>query len=172
MNGDSDFQRVFADVQPVLRRFLVARFGNEADADDVVQDTFVRLHTVAKTEVIENPKALAFSIARNLSVDLIRKNSRAKARESAYGGARSEAAGDDYVDSQPDAERQLSSRQDMERVLKALDDLSPKVRQAFVLHKIDGHPYAEVAKLMGIAKSTVEKHMIKALRHLSEVLAK
>lgn len=171
MNDEADFRRLFNALQPQLKRFLVARFGNEADADDVVQDTLLKLHQVAQTEAIDNPKALAFSIARNLSVDLIRRNSRAKVRESAYGGLRTEAAGEDYVDCQPDAERALSSRQDVKRVLAALDTLTPRVRQTFVLHKIDGHPYAEVARIMGLSKSTVEKHMIKALRRLAEALA-
>lgn len=171
MNDERDFQRIFSELQPLLHRFLVARFGNEADADDVVQDTLVKLHQVAQTETIDNPKALAFSIARNLSVDLIRKNSRAKARESAYGGLGTEQAGDDFVDPRPDAEREVSSRQEVDRVLRALEGLTPKVRQTFVLHKIDGHSYAEVAKRMGLSKSTVEKHMIKALRQLSEVLS-
>jgi DNA-directed RNA polymerase specialized sigma24 family protein len=66
MNEESEFQRLFHELQPLLRRFLIARFGNEADADDVVQDALVKLHQVAQTEKIENPKALAFSIARNL----------------------------------------------------------------------------------------------------------
>lgn len=170
MNDEADFQRLFTELQPQLRRFLVARFGNEADADDVVQDTLIKLHKVAQTETIDSPQALAFSIARNLSVDLIRRNSRAKARDSAYGGLRTEAAGEDYVDRQPDAEQELSSRQEMDRVLAAIDTLTPKVRQTFVLHKIDGHPYAEVAQIMGLSKSTVEKHMIKALRRLAEAL--
>lgn len=170
MNDEVDFQRLFSALQPQLRRFLVARFGNEADADDVVQDTLLKLHQVAQTETIANPKALAFSIARNLSVDLIRRNSRAKARESAYGGLRTEAAGEDYIDRQPGVERALSDRQEVERVLAALETLTPRVRQAFVLHKIEGHPYAEVARIMGLSKSTVEKHMIKALRRLSDAL--
>lgn len=168
MNDQADFQRLYSALQPQLRRFLVARLGNEADADDVVQDTLLKIHKVAQTEVIENPKALAFRIARNLSVDLIRRNSRAKARDSAYGGLRTEAQGGDYVDCQPNAEREISSRQDVEQVFSALDALTPKVRQAFVLHKIDGHSYAEVARIMGLSKSTVEKHMIKALRGLAE----
>jgi RNA polymerase sigma factor (sigma-70 family) len=171
MNEERDFQNLFADLQPQLRRFLVARFGNEADADDVMQETFIKFHQVSQTEKIENAKALVFSIARNLSVDMIRRNTRAKARDSAYGGLSTEAAGEDFIDPQPDAERTLSSRQEINRVLDALEDLTPKVRQAFVLHKIDGHPYADVARLMGLSKSTVEKHMIKALRCLAEVLS-
>ncbi|MEQ8736498.1 MAG: RNA polymerase sigma factor [Rhodospirillaceae bacterium] len=170
MNDEREVQRFFIAVQPQLRRFLTARFGNEADADDVVQETFIKLHHVAQSENIENVKALAFSIARNLSVDLIRRNTRAKARDSAYGGLRTDTAGEDFVDRTPDAERQLAGRQDLACLLNALETLTPKVRQAFVLHKIDGHSYAEVARLMGLSKSTVEKHMIKALRLLAEAL--
>ncbi len=170
MDDNRAFDQIYAAVQPMLRRFLVARLGNEADADDVVQDTFIKLQQAIQTEVVENPKAFAFSIARNLSVDLVRRNSRAKAREAVYTDMKIERAGEDLVDPTPTAEQDVEARQQMERLMSAIEDLTPKVRQAFVLHKIDGHSYAEVAQIMGLSKSTVEKHMIKALRQLGAVL--
>ena len=170
MNTDRAFEQIYAELQPILRRFLVARLGNEADADDVLQDTFIKYQQTAQNEVIENPKTFAFRIARNLSVDLIRKNSRAKARESAYSSVKVDRSGEDLIDPTPTAEQNVAGRQEIERVLAAVEELSPKVRQAFVLHRIDGHPYADVARIMGLSKSTVEKHMIKALRRLAEVL--
>lgn len=170
LGRDDAFNALYTEIQPLLRRFLVARLRNQADADDVVQDTFIKLQQAAQAEAIENPKALAFSIARNLSVDLIRKNSRAKTRESAYSEKTVDRAGDDYIDPTPTAEQSVAAREEVDHVLSVLSGLSPKVRQAFVLHKIDGHSYADVARLMGISKSTVEKHMIKALRAVSGVL--
>lgn len=170
MNDNGAFNQIYNTVQPMLRRFLVARLGNEADADDVVQDTFVKLQQSLQSEVVENPKALAFSIARNLSVDLIRKNSRAKAREAAYSETKVDRAGEDLVDPTPNAEQDVAGREQMERLMSAIEDLSPKVRRAFVLHKIEGYSYAEVAGIMGLSKSTVEKHMIKALRRLGAIL--
>ena len=170
MNTDPTFEQIYTELYPQIRRFLIARLGSEADAEDVTQDAFIKFQKAAQTEAIDNTKAYLFSIARNLSVDLIRRNTRAKTRESAYSDVRIDRAGDDLVDPTPTAEQEVSGREEFARVLTALVTLSPKVRQTFVLHKIDGHPHAEVARLMGISKSTVEKHMIKALRRLSEVL--
>lgn len=170
MGDGVSFDAMYRELQPVIRRFLAARLGNESDAEDVTQETFIKLEQTAAKETIDNPKALAFSIARNLSVDLIRRNSRARTRESAYSEKTIDLAGGDYVDPTPTPEQSVAGRKEVERVLDSLSALSPKVRQTFVLHKIDGHPYADVARLMGISKSTVEKHMIKALRAIADVV--
>ena len=170
MNDDSQFQAAVAPFQALLRRFLIARLGNEADADDVLQETLLKLHGAFATGVVENPQAFAFTVARNLSVDFIRRASRARNRDSAYGETRTERSGDDFVDPTPNAEAQVEGREQIDRLLAALERLTPKVRQAFVLHKIDGFSYAEVAQKMGLSKSTVEKHMMKALRAVAEAL--
>jgi len=170
MNDDRQFQAVVAPFQALLRRFLIARLGSEADADDVLQETLLKLHNALATDKVENPQAFAFTVARNLSVDFIRWSARSRTRDSAYGETRTQRSGDDFVDPAPDAEAQVESREQVERLLSALDDLTPKVRQAFVLHKIDGLSYAEVAEQMGLSKSTVEKHMMKALRLIAEAL--
>ncbi len=110
MNDDSQFQAVIASFQPLLRRFLVARLGNEADADDALQDTLIKLHAAMAGGEIDNPKAFAFTIARNVSVDIVRRSARAKSRDSAYGETQTERAGDDFVDRQPGPEQQMSGR--------------------------------------------------------------
>ena len=153
-----------------MRRFLAARLGNEADADDALQETLIKLHGAMATGNVENPQAFAFTIARNLSVDMIRRSARARARDSAFGATRTERAGDDFVDPSAGPDAQVAGRERVEQVMAALETLTPKVRQAFVLHKIEGLSYAEVADRMGLAKSTVEKHMIKALRRIAEAL--
>lgn len=158
------------DMQPQMRRFLIARLGNEADADDVVHEAFIKYQKAAKRGFIENPKALLFSIVRNHSLDLIRQNSRLKARESAYGEFRLGYVGGELIDPAPNAEDSVFGKQKAQRFASVVGQLSPRVRQAFMLHKIEEYSYADVAHQMGISKSTVEKHMITALRALSEAL--
>lgn len=166
----TEFDQLYSEAGPLIRRFLVARLRSESDADDLVQETFMRYRKVLENEDVENSRALLFKIARNLSVDHIRRQSRASTREKAWAGQRTGTVPGDLVDIAPDAESALASRQQLERVVAIVEGLSPKVRQAFTLHKFEGLPHKAVAERMGISKGTVEKHMIKALRKLHDGL--
>ena len=66
------------------------------------------------------------------------------------------------------AERRLSGREDVERLYRAMDKLPPKCREAFELKKFEELSQREIARRMGIAESTVEKHLAKALRLVLE----
>ncbi|HEY6925809.1 MAG TPA: sigma-70 family RNA polymerase sigma factor, partial [Steroidobacteraceae bacterium] len=61
-------------------------------------------------------------------------------------------------------ERRVSGREEVQRMCRALEKLPQKCRQAFELRKFDGLSQREIAERMGISQSTVEKHLIKALR--------
>ena len=55
-------------------------------------------------------------------------------------------------------------------MLAALDELTPACRRAFRLHKLDGLSHAQTAAAMGVSKSTIEKHIGAALKHLLKTL--
>ena len=67
-----------------------------------------------------------------------------------------------------DAERRLSGRQEVKRLFGALADLPQRCRQAFELRKFEALSQKEIASRMGVAESTVEKHLSKALRLVME----
>jgi RNA polymerase sigma-70 factor (ECF subfamily) len=153
-----------------LLRVLNRKLRNMDDAEEVLQETFIQYQKAARSTDIDNPKAFLFRISSNLAVDLIRHRSSQRAREEKWTKT--------YVDEtdmdregepgQSAQDRQLAAKGDVERVISLLDGLSPKVRRVFVMHKFQEMSHAEVAQTLGIAKSTVEKHMIKALRHLTD----
>ena len=66
----------------------------------------------------------------------------------------------------PDAETALSWRQDLQAVMRALDELPERTREIFRLHKLGGMPQAEVARRFDLSLSAVEKHLGRALKHL------
>jgi RNA polymerase sigma-70 factor (ECF subfamily) len=68
------------------------------------------------------------------------------------------------VDDDGGPERRLSGREEVERLRRVLANIPPKCREAFELRKFDGLSQREIAGRMGIAESTVEKHLAKALR--------
>ncbi len=100
-------------------------------------------------------------------IDRARSRRRSQDRDDAYYRAfRVEARGGDVVDG-PDPDAAIDARRALKRVMKAVGGLPPQCRRVFLMHKIDGLSYAEVAEKLGISRSAVEKHMIAALKRLA-----
>lgn len=169
--ADSGLHAVFAAERTALLRFLRARCGDPADADDLLQDLWVRIGTIAPGP-IGNARAYLFRIANNLVLDSRRTRQRAMARDRGWLGADGH---DDMLpelrpDTSPDAEKQLLQKQEVRLLNEAIDSLPPGAGRALRLHRIEGLPQAEVARIMGISRSGVEKHLAVALRHLRNKL--
>ncbi|XSG81097.1 MAG: RNA polymerase sigma factor [Methyloligella sp. ZOD6] len=142
-----------------LVRHLNYRLGGEADAHDVVQDTFLRLNQVSVDTVIQNPRSYLFRVADNVAVDHLRRNA-AKKRLSAT------IENLETANETPSPERVVDYRQRLERLQTAITELSARQREAFLMHRFDGLSHGEIADAMGISKSAVEKLLMKALGHL------
>lgn len=142
-----------------VRQFLLRRLKCPETASDVLQDTFLRLMQSATAATIENPRAWLFRIAANLATDHLRRQQ----YRSAY--LSEEEIRDGILDARPSAETQVFTKQQVAVLKQAIAELPPKCREVFILHKFKHLSYAEVATRLGIARSTVVKHMIKALEH-------
>jgi RNA polymerase sigma-70 factor (ECF subfamily) len=164
---DSGLYAVFAAERAALARFLRARCADPADADDLLQDLWVRIGTAAPGPV-GNARAYLFRMANNLVLDTRRARQRAMARDRGWLGAdgHGNAPPDQRADPAPDAEALLARQQELRLLNEAIDDLPAGAARALRLHRIDGLPQAEVAQIMGISRSGVEKHLAVALRHL------
>ncbi len=71
------------------------------------------------------------------------------------------------IDDAPSAEAVVAGRERLAALLAALSDLPERTQTIFRMHKLDGLAYGEVAESLDVSKSTVEKHMMDALRVLS-----
>ena len=149
-----------------LVRFFAGRLNSVAAAEDLIQDLFVKVQAVDADTEIHNPSAFLHRLASNLMLDRLRQGRRSRAREDAwYETRRSSVGGVDVVD-EPSAEDRLVAHQRLERLTEAIETLSPRTREAFVLHKLNGMTHGETAEAMGISRSAVEKHIIGALKVL------
>lgn len=149
-----------------LRRFFVARLGSSADADDLVQDLFLKLAGLDGAEEIHNPGAYLYRLASNIMLDRLKRHRRATARDGAWRETNHSALAGEDVAEEPAADDALAARQQLNRLVRALDDLTPQTQRVFRMHKFEGLTHAETAARLGISRSAVEKHMIAALRHL------
>lgn len=146
-----------------LLRFFGKRLDSSADAADLAQDAFAQWLGWREGRPVEQPRAFLFQIARNLLRDHWRRQRVCPRNED---GADAEQLLGGMVDErQTSPQEQFEQQQRLCSLAQALEDLPPRRREAFVLHKFDGLSQAEVARRMGISLSMVEKHIASALLH-------
>ncbi|MCK5424897.1 MAG: RNA polymerase sigma factor [Emcibacter sp.] len=166
---DDEVNRLYLDVKGGLKRFLLQRLKNEQDAEDVLQECFIKFRAYKPEENIANPEGLLFKIAYTLSIDAIRKKKSDLARESSWVKENITYLSGEPIMEMPHTDRTLDSRRRIKGILSLLKELSPKCRHVFMLHKFEGLSHRQVAAHVGISKSMVEKYMIKALKKINHI---
>jgi len=155
-----------------LRRFLMARTGSESDADDVINELWIKV-TAGRSGPVTNPKSYLFRMANNLVLDRLREARRRERREEQWTAERYDrySLGVEVADASPNAEQSLLEQEEVQRLVAAISRLPPGAQQVLKLHKLEGLSHGEVAERLGISKSAVEKHMAVAMTHLRRALA-
>lgn len=168
--------RLFDLHRAELARFLRARCGDGAEAEDLLQELWLKLAgagSATATGPIANGRAYLFRMANNLVLDQLRSRRRAMARDRMW----SDVAGapelpiEDRPDPAPLADEALIRAQEAALLHSAIAALPPGAQRALRLHRFDGLGQAEVARVMGISRSGVEKHLAVAAKHLRAALA-
>lgn len=150
-----------------LRRFLVARRALPEEAEDILQEVFLKIGKLP-TGPIADPLAYLYRIADNLLLDLRRSQSRRTVREEAWTAAR-HGAGE--IDDQPSAEDRLIARERLGVIQQALARLPERTVTAFRRFRLEGIGQKQIAAELGISVSAVEKHLQRAYRALLEARA-
>lgn len=170
-DGLSGLSALFGAHRAELLRFLTARTGDRAEAEDLLQELWIRVDR-AQTGPIANGRAYLYRAANNLVLDHVRENRRRTARDQAWHGAEygDPDGASESADLRARTEEALAEREEVERLAAAVAALPEGAQRAFRLHKIDGLSHGEVAARLGISKSGVEKHIALAMRHLRRAL--
>lgn len=142
-----------------LNRYLARWFGASGAADDTLHDIYLRLQQLPAVPEIANPRAYLFRVARNSALDRLRSMRRDERRLMA------DEAMLDQPAAGPLADAALEQRERLHLLARAIAELPRRCREAFLLHKIDGLSHSQVAERLGISRSMVEKHVMKALAH-------
>jgi len=143
--------KLFQLLRDPVYRYLILNLENRADAEDLVQEVFVRLYSsLAKGQTVQNLRAWIFRVARNLIIDQQRKkNPFAPFDPAAWVQVCLQS-----LDPAPNAEQRLLEQEKRERFQATLKSLSPQERHCLYL-KIEGLSYSEIAEVLGVRKSTV-----------------
>jgi RNA polymerase sigma factor (sigma-70 family) len=157
----------YLDKRDDLVRFLTARLGSAAAAEDLAQDLYVRLATITLAGPVENPSAFLYRAAINLMLDRGRGDLRAARRDQDWQASQSLFIDGVAASDAPSPEEATSARQRLRLLADAVEDLPPKTRRAFELSKFEGLSQAEAAKRLGVTRKTVENQLAAALKHLT-----
>lgn len=145
-----------------LRRYFEKHAVPRDEVDDMVQEVFVRLAGHARLEASEHLDAYVFKSASNLLRDRHRRRlARAAGLHEAYD---EEIHGSGVPAFEP--ERSVLGAQSLQQMVAALYELPEKTRAVFVLYHVEGLSHQEIGRQLGMAVSTIEKHMGRANAHI------
>lgn len=145
----------YAEARPGLLRRIGRKLGCHATASDLIQDVFLRLHERAAGR----PEDAGAYVNRSLSNAVV-DHLRAQRVRRDFGNA---ILPEQLAAAVPSPQDVLEARQDVQRLDAVIRGLPERTRHIFLLHKIHGRSYGEIAGAMGISRSAVEKHMARAM---------
>ncbi len=151
----------FLQQRGALLRYLRARGAGE-DAEDLLQDLWLKIHAAADDEGIIEPLPYLYRMAHNLMIDRGRATARRVARDQQYHGLID--IGGNGADPKPSSERIMIARDDVHQIDAVLAGLGARTDHIFRRHRVEGVTQSKIAEELGITLSGVEKHLQKAYR--------
>ncbi|MGY1489122.1 sigma-70 family RNA polymerase sigma factor [Methylobacillus pratensis] len=149
------FKALYANHHSWLNHWLRKKMGNQSDAADLAQDTFLRVLLSGDADKLHEPRAFLTTVASGLVSNFYRR----KKLEQAYLDAllhlpEAEA---------PSPEAKAIMLETLVEIDGLLDGLPYKVRKAFLLSQLDGMSQADIAGELGVSISTVKRYIVQAV---------
>lgn len=154
---------IYSDHQPWLQGWLRRKIGCSARAADIAQDTFVRLLGVQALEGLQEPRAFLTTTALRLLID----GERRRKLEQLY-LAELALASADLASAGPQVVHEALVL--LESLFALLEGLAEKPRRAFLLNRLDGLSYSEIAAQLGVSTSMVKQYIAQVLLHFYQTL--
>ncbi len=156
----SSLKRLFAAHFRELQAYLTERLRDPETAADLTQETFLRYAERGVDGTVVHERSYLYRTAHNLAVDHLRQ----------IACRRTDALAPEdmahVADERPDVEAAASARQELERLRGLIAALPERTRRVFVLNRVEGLTYVQVARRLGISESSVQKHLSTALHHV------
>ena len=150
--------------------------GNRAEAEDLLQDVFMKVHRSLATFRGESSlktwiARVTLNAARNRRRDEGRRLRLVSSLDAPVKDGENLTLGDRVADGAPDPERLAVSKQARLRIEEAIHALPPEFREALVLREIEGLSYEEIAVTLSVNVGTVKSRLARARARLQEALA-
>ena len=157
----------FMEIKSALAASVARVIVRPEDVEDILQQTYMLVCSQSYKTEIKSVKGYFFRVARNVALGDIARRTKAKFK------SLEEIAPFEPSSNEAGADDKLHYSMKLETFIEVTQSLPKKCRQAFLLKKVMGLSQKEVARKMNIAESTVEKHLITAMRRtVSEMKAK
>ncbi|WP_157216779.1 RNA polymerase sigma factor [Flavisphingomonas formosensis] len=163
--AEAGLAQLLVTMRQALMRFLAARGASGDEAEDILQDLYLKAAALGSGPIAE-PRAYLYRMADNLLLDRRRAAMRRVRREQSWVDEQTAEGGE--ADPQPSAERGLIARQQVEQVKRILDALPERTGEALRRFRMEGQSQKEIAAAFGISLSAVEKHLQRAYRAIVE----
>jgi len=157
---DAAFRDLYREEAPALVRFFRKKLGSTDEAEDLAQEALTHFFKVSPATRIETPQAYLKRIATNLLRDRAERGSTRISRASV-------PLDEGLAQPAPfDQHRELVGRQELDHFNQILRQLKPRTLEIFLLSRIDGYTYKEIAGRLGVTVFSVKFHMLKAIGHI------
>ena len=162
ISSNDRLAEVFRTYNGTLVSYLASRLKSRQAAAEIAQEAYVRLLNHPDSAKIIDLKSYLFRIANNIAIDASRRDHmHARALENA--DVRSSLQEQSIGAGGP--ENEIAARQTARLLRAAIEELPPKCRTAFILYKLQGESYEDIAERMNLTASMIRKYVIRALRH-------
>lgn len=145
-----------------LVRFLALRTGSAEDAKEIVQEAYAKVLALDRPGTVSFLVGYLWRIAANLAIDRNRRRT-ARSRLDDLTVQSSDSCA-------PSTESVVESRERLAIVERAIRELPPRCRQAFLLRILDGRRFAQIGREMGITERMAKVHVARALQYLQHCL--
>ncbi len=170
--GDGDAFRVLVDRHGrKLFRLAFRLAGNEEDAEDIVQETFLRAYrNLDKFDERALFTSWLFRIASNYSLDLLRMRKMRTTQSLSSDDAEGHPMTEKISSEDPNPERLTFSGQMRERIAGAMDELTPQERVAFTLRHFEGCTIEEISETLKISANATKHAVFRAVQKMRKAL--
>lgn len=142
-----------------LQRFLLRMLGRKDLAEDIAQETYLKIFRLSRPDEVTCPQALLFDVATKLALTRLRR-ARAEAAVTAAADAGEMA---EVPDSAARPDQRAVVDQAMQQLAQVVEDLAPNLRQVFVMRYVKQMPRQEIAEQLNISLSALEQRLTRAL---------
>ena len=156
------FQREILCHEAALVRFLSRWLSQAADVQDVRHDIYVRVLEAAERERPRVARAFLFTVARHILIDRSRRNAIVKMDQL------EDLDSLNVLIDEVTPERQASDQQQLQRLSRLLQGLPARCRDVVWMRRVEDVPQKIIARRLGIAEATVEKHLVRGIRLLAD----
>jgi RNA polymerase sigma factor (sigma-70 family) len=157
--GEHIFAKFFKGHACALRNYLYFKFGNEEQANDVTQEAFIKLWENCKNVEPEKAKSFLYTVANKLKLNQIAHQKVVLNHAKSRPPSESTNLSPEFI---------LEEEQFKLKLEKAIANLTEAQRTAFLLNRIEGKKYHEIAEMLGITVKAVEKRISGALVSLRQ----